>query len=52
MFFEVLNRETNQGDIGYAESTDGKDPNKMFRELHAQQDLQIEFLRLAGRLLG
>ena len=23
MFFEVLNRETNQGDIGYAESTDG-----------------------------
>lgn len=24
MFFEVLNRETNQGDIGYAESEDGK----------------------------
>lgn len=24
MFFEVLNRETNQGDISYAESTDGK----------------------------
>lgn len=24
MFFEVLNRETNQGDIGYAESIDGK----------------------------
>lgn len=24
MFFEVLNRETNQGDIGYAESTDGR----------------------------
>jgi hypothetical protein len=24
MFFEVLNRETKQGDIGYAESTDGK----------------------------
>ncbi len=24
MFFEVLNRETNQGDIGYAESTDWK----------------------------
>jgi len=23
MFFEVLNRETDQGDIGYAESTDG-----------------------------
>ncbi len=25
MFFEVLNRKTNQGDIGYAESTDGKE---------------------------
>ena len=24
MFFEALNRETNQGDIGYAESTDGR----------------------------
>lgn len=24
MFFEMLNRETNQGDIGYAESLDGK----------------------------
>jgi len=24
MFFEVWNRESNQGDIGYAESTDGK----------------------------
>lgn len=24
MFFEILNRETNQGDIGFAESTDGK----------------------------
>ncbi len=24
MFFEVLNRKTNQGDIGYAESKDGK----------------------------
>jgi len=24
MFFEVFNREANQGDIGYAESTDGK----------------------------
>jgi len=24
MFFEVLNRETNQGDIGYSESADGK----------------------------
>lgn len=24
MFFEVLNRETNQGDIGYAKSEDGK----------------------------
>ncbi|MCK5214483.1 MAG: hypothetical protein KAR05_03940 [Candidatus Omnitrophica bacterium] len=24
IFFEVLNRETNQGDIGYAESIDGK----------------------------
>jgi len=24
MFFEVMNRKTNQGDIGYSESTDGK----------------------------
>jgi hypothetical protein len=41
MFFEVLNRETNQGDIGYAESTDLGTWN--YRKIVIAEDFHLSY---------
>lgn len=41
MFFEVLNRETDQGDIGYAESEDGKNWN--YRKIIIDEEFHLSY---------
>jgi len=41
MFFEVLNRKNNQGDIGYAESKDGKHWN--YKKIIIDEDFHLSY---------
>jgi len=41
IFFEVMNRETRQGDIGYAESTDGK--NWKYKKIVIRESFHLSY---------